>query len=103
MRIQYPKYVYGPYCCNGCGMQRGTLTPSDIWFRPFCGRLAYALMLRPDFPSQCYDLDTELDIHKITRSFHGAFATVWHTSRERFTLPDTWFRSPVWDLHVPQL
>ena len=36
-------------------------------------------------------------------SFHGAFATGVACQQGTLTLPDTWFRPPLWDLLVLQL
>ena len=47
------------------------------------------------------------DLPKLTftelRGFHGAFATGWAYQQGALTLPDTWFRPPLWDLLVLQL
>ena len=52
---------------------------------------------------QFHDLYTELDLHRIMSSFHGAFATGVASQQGTLTLPDTWFRPPFWDLLMPQL
>ena len=39
----------------------------------------------------------------IMSGFHGAFATDVACEQETLTLPDTWFRPPLWDLLVLQL
>ena len=44
-----------------------------------------------------HDLDTELDLHRITSGFHGVFATSVTCQQGTLILPDTWFRS-FWDL-----
>ena len=51
---------------------------------------------------QFYDLDTELDLHRIMSGFHRAFATGVAYQQGTLTLPDTWFRPPFWDLLVLQ-
>ena len=61
-----------------------------------------------DFPTdqtfhQFHDLYTELDLHRITSGFHGAFATDVASQQGTLTLPDTWFRPPFWDLLMLQL
>ena len=61
-----------------------------------------------DFPTdqtfhQYDDLDTGLDIHRITSGFHGAFATGVGNQQGTLTLPDTWFRPPFGDLLMLQL
>ena len=94
--------VYGKcITCNGCGMQAGNaflfghLFPSPIY------ELAYALIVEgffcPDL-QQFYDIDTKLDLCRITSSFHGILAC----QQGALTLPDTWFY-PFWDLLMLQL
>ena len=61
-----------------------------------------------DFPTnqtfhQFHDLDTELDLHRITSGFQGAFASGVACQQGTLTLPDTWFRPPFWDLLMVQL
>ena len=61
-----------------------------------------------DFPTdqtshQFHDLYTELDLHRIMSGFHGAFATGAASQQGTLTLPDTWFRPPIWDLLMLQL
>ena len=61
-----------------------------------------------DFPTdqtfhQFHDLYTELDLHRIMSGFHGAFATGVASQQGTLTLPDTWFRPPIWDLLMLQL
>ena len=61
-----------------------------------------------DFPTnqtfhQFHDLDTDFDLHRITSGFHGALATGVPCQQGTLTLPDTWFRSPFWDLLMLQL
>ena len=41
---------------------------------------------------QFYDLDTELDLYRLTRGFNWAFATDETCHKEPLALPDTWFR-----------
>ena len=60
-----------------------------------------------DFPTnqtfhQFHDIDTELDLHRLWVVSMEHLQRVWHASGERF-LPDTWFRSLLWDLLVLQL
>ena len=50
-----------------------------------------------------HDLDTVLDLHRITSGFHGAFATGVACQQGTLTLPDTWFRPPFGDLLMLQL
>ena len=52
---------------------------------------------RSDFP-QFHDPDTELDLHRITSGFHGAFAMGVACQQGTLTLPDTWLRHPFGDL-----
>ena len=52
---------------------------------------------------QFHDLDTELDLHRITSGFNGACVTGLACQQGMLTLPDTWFRPPFWDLLVIQL
>ena len=61
-----------------------------------------------DFPTdqtfhQYHDLYTELDFHRIMSGFHGAFATGVASQQGTLTLPDTWFRTPFWDLLMLKL
>ena len=61
-----------------------------------------------DFPiyqtfHQFYDLDTDLDIYQITSGFNGAFASSVACKQGTFTLPDTLFCLPFWDLPVLRL
>ena len=44
-----------------------------------------------------------LDLHRIMNGFHGPFATGVTCQQGALTLPDTWSRSPFWDLLVFQL
>ena len=53
--------------------------------------------------TQFYDLDTELDLHRIMSGFNGTFSTGVACQQGTLTLPDTWFRPPFWDLLVLQL
>ena len=57
---------------------------------------------RSDF-HEFHNLDTKLDLHQVTSGFHGAFATDVECQQETLTLPDTSFRSPLWDLFILQL
>ena len=50
-----------------------------------------------------HDLDTDVYPHRITSGFHGAFATGVACQQGTLTLPDTWFRPPIWDLLMLQL
>ena len=52
---------------------------------------------------QCHDLDTELDLYRITSGFHRAFATGLACQLGTLTLPDTLSRPPFGDLFVFQL
>ena len=52
---------------------------------------------------QFHDLYTELDLHRIMSGFHGAFATGVAGQQGTLTLPDTWFRPPIWSLLMLQL
>ena len=52
---------------------------------------------------QFHDFYTELDLHRIMSGFHGAFATGVASQQGTLTLPDTWFRPPLWDLLMLQL
>ena len=65
-------------------------------------------MTNSDFPTdqtfhQFHEPYTELDLHRIISGFHGTFATDVASQQGTLTLPDTWFRPPLWDLHVLQL
>ena len=53
--------------------------------------------------NQFHDLDTELDLHRITSGFHGAFATGVACQQGTLTLPDTWFRPAFWDFLILKL
>ena len=52
---------------------------------------------------QVHDIDTELDLHRITSGFHGTFATGVAFQWGTLTLPDTWFRPPFQNLLMLQL
>ena len=61
-----------------------------------------------DFPAdqtfhQFYDLNTELDLHRIMSGFYVAFATGVACKLGTLTLLNTWFRPPLWDLLMLQL
>ena len=61
-----------------------------------------------DFPTyqtfhKFHDLDTGLDLHRITSGFRGAFATSVASQQGTLTLPDTWFRPTFWNLLILQL
>ena len=56
----------------------------------------------PDF-YQFYDIDSVIDLHWITSSFHGAFATGVTCQQGTLPLPDTWFLPPFLDLFMLQL
>ena len=61
-------------------------------------------LLRPVFPTLHRINDrTKLDLHRIKRGFHGAFATGVASQQGALTLLDTWFRPPFWDLLMLQL
>ena len=61
-------------------------------------------LLRPVFPTlHRYNDRTELDLHRIKRGFHGAFARVWHASRERLPFRTPSSASTFLDLLVLQL
>ena len=53
--------------------------------------------------NQFHDLDTELDLHRITSGFHGAFATGVVCQQGTFNLPDVWFRPHFRDLLMLKL
>ena len=70
--------------------------------------MSFWSLTNSDFPTdqtfhQLNDLYTECDLHRIMDGFHGAFATGVACKQGMFTLSDTWFRSPFWDLFVLQL
>ena len=44
---------------------------------------------------QFQDLDTELDLHRITSGCHGAFAMVVACQQGTLTFLDTWFRPTI--------
>ena len=48
------------------------------------------------------DLNTELDLRRITNGFYGAFATSVACHQGMLTLQDKWFRPPFWDLLMLQ-
>ena len=52
---------------------------------------------------QLHDLYNELDLHRITSGFYRAFVTGVAYQQGTLTLPDTWFRPPIWDLLMLQL
>ena len=52
---------------------------------------------------QFHNLDTELDLHRITSGFHGTFATGVACHQGTLTLPETWFRPTFWDLLMLQM
>ena len=61
-----------------------------------------------DFPTdqtfhQFNDLYTEFDLHRIMSGFHGIFSMGVACQQGTLTLPDTWFRPTLVDLHVFQL
>ena len=88
---------------TGVACQQGMLTTPDTWFRPLCGGLACALIVETVSPT----LHRLNDLPKLTftelRGFHGAFATGVACQQGALTLPDTWFRPPLWDLLMLQL
>ena len=47
---------------------------------------------------QFHDLYTDFDLHRIMSGFHGAFATSVASQEGTLTLPDTWFRPPLFGL-----
>ena len=62
-----------------------------------------SLTSNSDFPTDqtfhhFHDLDTDLNLHRITSGFHGAFASRVACQQEMLSLPDTWFCPPFWDL-----
>ena len=50
-----------------------------------------------------HDLDTGIDLHRITSGFHGESAMDVASQRRMLTLLDTWFRPPFGDLLMLQL
>ena len=96
-------YVLLERCSTGVACQQGTLTTPDTWLRPLCGGLHVLWLLRPVSPTQ----HRFNDLPKLTftelRGFHRAFATGVACQQGALTLPDTWFRPPLWDLLVLQL
>ena len=73
--------------------QQGKLTPPDTWFRPLFEGLHMLWLLRIVVADlhQFYDIDTDLDLYRITSGFHGVFATVVACYQGALTLPDTRF------------
>ena len=76
---------------------------SHEWWMTFWPLTSYS-----DIPTnynfhQFHNLDTELDLHRITSGFHGTFAkgVAWYQGT--LTLLDTWFRPAFWDLLMLQL
>ena len=76
------------------------MVDTRVWFSNMkspsheCSKKFWPLTSYSGFPTdqtvhQFHDLDTELDLHRITSGFHGALWRVWHASWER--LP---FRTP---------
>ena len=60
----------------------------------------------PDFLQtfhKFHDLDTGLNLRRITSGFHEAFATGAASRQGTFTLPYIWFRPPMGDLLMLQL
>ena len=56
-----------------------------------------------DFPTdqtfhQFQDLDTKLELHRMTSGSHWSFATGVACQQRTLTLLDTWFRLPFWGL-----
>ena len=100
----FTDYEWFPWSiCNGCGMPAGNAYSS--------GHLVPSLF-RASICSDCwdlpdvhqfYDLNNDLDINRITTGFHGSFVTDVACQQGALTLPDTWFRPPLWDLLVLQL
>ena len=89
---------YGAFATD-VACQQGTLTTPDTWFRPpFLGGLHLLWLLRP----VSLTLHRLNDLPKLTftdwRGFHWAFATGVACQQGALTLPDTWFRPPLWDL-----
>ena len=61
-----------------------------------------------DFPTdqtfhQFQDLNTELDLHRITSGFYGALETGVTCRQGTLTLPNTWFRPHILGLALLQL
>ena len=50
----------------------------------------------------CQDLNTGLDLHRITSGFRGAFATGVAGQQGTLTLPETWIRPPFGNLLMLQ-
>ena len=90
--------------CNGCGMPAENAYPPGHLVPSNYRGLHILCLLRLVFPDvhQFYDLDTELDLYWITRSFHRIFATGVACQQGALTLPDTWFRPPFRDLLMLQ-
>ena len=85
---------------TGAACQQRTLTPPDTWSCPTLG-LACVLMSRPISPELV--LSPDFWISNTPRYFSFAFATDVACQQGTLTLPDTWFRPPLWDLLVLQL
>ena len=62
-------------------------------------------LLRPDSPNlhQCYDLDTKLDLYRITKGFHEASVTGVACQTGMLTLWTPGSVPPFWDLLMLQL
>ena len=116
--ISYDKYqTYMTYRCKGGknilmptvrkpwrDILVTTYNPSGHLVPPPFGGLQMLWLLRPVFPTlHRINYRTKLDLHRIKRGFHGAFATGVASQQGALTLPDTWFRPPFWDLLMLQL
>ena len=81
----------------------------DVSFsRMFNEMTFWPLTSYSDFPTdqtfnQFHDIDTALDLHRITSGFHGVFATGVASQQGKRTFPDTRFRPPFGDLLMLQL
>ena len=108
--------VIGDFPISFWGITRGTLevdiqlvswsirgSYSAIWNLPLTNAKwqsdpwRVSVTSKPNF-DQFHDLDTELDLHRITNGFHRAFATGVACKQRTLTLPDTWFRLIFWRL-----
>ena len=67
-------------------------SPSHECLMTFWPMTCYSDFISDQTSHQFHDLDTELDLHRITRSFHGAIAMGLTYQQGTFTLPGTWFR-----------
>ena len=67
-------------------------SPFDECLTTFWSLTSYSDVHTDQTFHQVYDLDTKLNLHRITSGFHGAFATGVTCQQGTLIFPDTWFR-----------